>query len=228
MAVKFTFLGHSTFQIDIDEISILIDPFLTGNPAATVSAESLNPDIILVSHGHEDHIADAVNIAKRTDALVISNFEICEWLKKQGVTNVHAQNIGGAYMHPHGINIKQTIAHHSSVLPDGIYGGNPSGFLIEVEEGNIYYAGDTALFGDMQLYRTKPVDVAILPIGDNFTMGPEDSLTAIYFLQAYHVIPCHYNTWDVINQDVDDWAERVSAGTDATPIVLKPGEEWEL
>lgn len=227
MTVNIIFHGHSTFQIDVDETSILIDPFFTENPATTVCADALSSDVILVSHGHGDHVADLVEIARRTGALVISNYEICEWLKSQDVTNVHAQNTGGAYQHPFG-TIKQTIAHHSSVLPDGTYGGSPNGFLIKLEGGNIYFTGDTSLFLDMQLYGDEIVDVAILPIGDNFTMGPDDAVRATQLIKPRHVIPCHYNTWELIHQDANDWAEQVKNQTESIPIILQPGESWTL
>ncbi|MEX0715805.1 MAG: metal-dependent hydrolase [Planctomycetaceae bacterium] len=222
-----TWLGHGCFRIDIAGKSVLIDPFLTGNPAAAAKAEDLSPDAIIISHGHGDHVGDAVEIARRTGAIVVSNFEICEWLAKQGVKNVHAQNTGGAHEHSFG-TLKFTIAHHSSGLPDGSYGGNPCGIILKTGDGTIYHACDTSLFGDMRLIGDEGIDLAILPIGDNFTMGPDDALRAVQLIRPKRVIPDHFGTWDVIAQDVTAWAERVRLETAAEPVVLKPGESCAL
>jgi L-ascorbate metabolism protein UlaG (beta-lactamase superfamily) len=227
MATKLTFLGHGTFQIETGGQTILIDPFLTGNPAASVKADAVSPDVIVVSHGHGDHVGDAVAIAKRTGCLVIANFEICEWLGRQGVENTHAQHIGGSHQHAFG-TLKLTIAHHGSMLPDGTNGGNPCGVLLKLADGNIYHACDTGLFLDMQLIGEEGLDVAILPIGDNFTMGPDDALKAVKFLKPKKVIPDHYNTWPPIEQDANAWAERVNAETSAEPVVMTPGETLQL
>ena len=223
-----TWLGHSAWQIDTAGKRILIDPFLTGNPAAAQTADAVSADFILVSHGHGDHVGDAAAIAKRTGATLIANFEITEWFSKQGVANVNAMNIGGAHTFPFG-NLKLTIAHHSSMLPDGADGGNPCGFLIRLHDGRkIYHAADTGLFLDMQLIGEEGIDVAILPIGDNYTMGPEDALRAVRLIQPRLVIPTHFNTWELIAQDAAEWARRVKAETDAEPIVLRPGETYQL
>lgn len=227
MGTQLTFLGHGTFQVDTAGQTVLIDPFFTDNPAASTTADSVSPDVILISHGHGDHVGDAVEIAKRTGALVIANFEICQWLGGQGITNTHAQHIGGAYQHAFG-TLKLTIAHHGSMLPDGSGGGNPCGLLLKLADGNIYHACDTGLFLDMQLIGEEGIDVAILPIGDNFTMGPEDALKAAKFLKAKTVIPDHYNTWPLIDQDADAWAERVRTETQSNPVILKPGESFSL
>lgn len=227
MATQLTFLGHGTFQITTAGQTIVIDPFFTGNPKATMKANEVSPDAIIISHGHGDHVGDAVSIAKRTGALVIANFEICEWLGKQGVTNTHPQHIGGSHNHAFG-TVKLTIAHHGSMLPDGSNGGNPCGILLKLKDGNIYHACDTALFMDMQLIGEEGLDVAILPIGDNFTMGPDDALKAIKFLKPKEVIPDHYGTWPLIDQDAEAWAKRVKAETPTEPVLLKPGETLEL
>ncbi|MDG2388060.1 MAG: metal-dependent hydrolase [Planctomycetaceae bacterium] len=222
-----TALGHSCFQIETGDHTLLIDPFLTGNPQATVSAEDVNPDFIIVTHGHEDHVGDTVAIAKRTGATVISNFEIVNWLTAQGVENSHPQHLGGGFAHPFG-HLKLTIAHHGSALPDGSYGGNPAGLLFTLEGKKIYHAGDTGLFYDMKLIGEEGIDVAILPIGDNFTMGPVDSIKAINFLSPKTVISMHYNTWPPIEQDVEAWAASVKAQTSATPVILASNESLDV
>jgi L-ascorbate metabolism protein UlaG (beta-lactamase superfamily) len=227
MTDKYTFLGHGTHQIETDGKTLLIDPFLTGNPQAPISADEANPDFIFLSHGHGDHVGDTVDIAKRTGALVISNAEIAGWLAKQDVL-AHGQHIGGGYNHPFGY-LKLTIAFHGSGLPDGSEGGNPTGMHLTTKSGKkIYIACDTGLFSDMALYGEGGLDLAVLPIGDNYTMGPDDALKAVKLLKPKHVVPCHYNTWPPIAQDADVWAARVRAETDANVHVLKPGESLEV
>ena len=227
MATTVTWLGHGCFEIQTGGKSVLIDPFFSGNPAAARKADEVSPDCIIVSHGHGDHVGDTVEIAKRTGALVISNYEISLWLEKQGVKNTHAQHIGGARQHDFGI-VKLTIAHHGSVLPDGTCGGNPCGVLLKLPDGNIYHACDTGLFYDMKLIGEEGIDLAILPIGDNYTMGPDDALRAVKLIGPKRVIPDHFNTFELINQDVQAWAARVRSETSAEPVVLKPGESCEL
>jgi L-ascorbate metabolism protein UlaG (beta-lactamase superfamily) len=185
-------------------------------------------DFIIVSHGHGDHVGDTVSIAQRTGATVISNFEISNWLAAQGVENTHAQHIGGGFNYPFGY-VKLTIAMHGSMLPDGSDGGNPAGVLLTTKSGKkIYFACDTGLFQSMKLYGDEGLDLAILPIGDNFTMGPEDALRAVKLLRPGTVIPVHFNTWELIAQDPHAWAARVEAETGAQPVVLRPGETFEL
>jgi L-ascorbate metabolism protein UlaG (beta-lactamase superfamily) len=228
MNTKLTWLGHSVWQIESAGKRLLIDPFFTGNPAATAKADDVGADFILVSHGHGDHVGDTVAIAKRTGATVISNYEICEWLGKQGVSNAHAMNTGGARDFPFG-NLKLTIAHHTSMLPDGADGGNPCGFRIRLRNGpTIYHAADTGLFYDMKLIGDEGIDLAILPIGDNYTMGPDDALRAVELIRPKTVIPTHFNTWEVISQDADAWADRVRAQSAAKVVVLKPGQSHEI
>ena len=221
-----TWLGHSAWQIETAGKIVQIDPFLTGNPAAVKTADEISADYILISHGHGDHVGDAVAIAKRTKATVIANYEITTWLSQQGVDHVHPMNLGGAFTFPFG-RVKMTIAHHSSMLPDGANGGNPSGFLLYLSDGRkIYHAADTGLFLDMQLIGAEGIDLAILPIGDNFTMGPDDALRAVRLIQPKQVIPTHFGTWDIIAQDPQQWARRILAETSAVPTILKPGEPF--
>lgn len=227
MSTKLTFLGHGTFEIETAGKRIIIDPYFTDNPAASVTADDVSPDVIIVSHGHGDHIGDTIAIAKRTDALVIANYEICTWLQEQGLENVHPQHIGGAHNHGFGV-VKLTIAHHGSALPDGSNGGNPCGILLKLNEGNIYHAADTGLFYDMKLIGEEGIDIAILPIGDNFTMGPEDAVRAVKLINPKRVIPDHYNTWPLIEQDAPAWAEHVRSETSAEPVLLNPGDSCQL
>jgi L-ascorbate metabolism protein UlaG (beta-lactamase superfamily) len=224
MSTRVCWLGHAALLLESDGQRVLIDPFLTGNPAAARRADEVEADFILVSHGHGDHLGDTVALAKRTGATVISNYEISEWLKKQGVEKVHGQQHGGSFNHPFG-HVKLTLAFHGSALPDGSNGGNPCGFLITFKDATrVYDAADTGLFGDMRLIGDEGLDLAILPIGDNYTMGPDDSVRAVKLLQPRKVLPIHYNTWPLIAQDANAWAERIRRASDAQPVVLKPGE----
>ena len=228
MTHKLTWYGHATLGLDTDGHKLLIDPFFSGNPSASASADEVEASHILVSHGHGDHVGDTVDIAARTGALVISNFEIANWLGNQGVEKVHPQHLGGGFNHPFGY-LKLTLALHGSALPDGSYGGNPAGFLLTTNDGKkIYMAQDTGLFGDMTLIGDEGIDLAVLPIGDNFTMGPDDALRAVKLLRPKVVIPIHYNTWELIAQNPVSWADTVQEETNAKVVVLKPGESYEL
>lgn len=222
MSITVTWHGHATFSLDVNGTKIVVDPFFAGNnPVAEVSADEVEADFILQTHGHGDHISDTVSLATRTGALVIGNFEICNWINGQGHENTHALNTGGGYDFEFG-RVKMTPALHSSGLPDGSYGGDPAGYVLTVDGKKIYVAGDTALFSDMALIgRAADLDLAIVPIGDNFTMGPDDALLALDYLKPKAVIPCHYNTWPPIEQDPRAWAERVSAETNTEPVVLE-------
>jgi len=228
MTSQITWLGHASFSIYTAGISLLVDPFFKYNPTASGSADDISADFILVTHGHGDHLGDTLSIAKRTGATVICNAEIGDWLKKKDV-KVHSQHLGGGFHHPFGY-VKLTFALHGSALPDGSCGGNPAGFLITLKEGGkkIYLAGDTGLFGDMRLIGEEGIDLAALPIGDNFTMGPADALRGVKFIQPKVVIPIHYNTFPLIQQDAQAWAKEVESQTSTKVRVLAPGESIEL
>ena len=227
MSIKVTWYSHATIGLEIGNYKILVDPYFTGNPAATTSADKVAADFILVTHGHFDHVGDVVTIAKRTGAMVVSNFEIAEWMDKQGVKKTHGQHIGGAHDHPFG-NLKLTPTLHGSGLPDGTNGGNPAGFVITTKEGmKIYIVGDTGLFSDMKLIGQQGIDLAFVPIGDNYTMGPEDAYKAVELIMPKQVIPIHYNTWELIAQDAEKWAERVRK-LGVKVHVLKPGESLTI
>jgi L-ascorbate metabolism protein UlaG (beta-lactamase superfamily) len=226
--MKLTWFGHATWLIETAGHKVLVDPFLDHNPASPVKAAQVEASWILVSHGHEDHLADAASIANRCGATLVSNFEIASWFAKtHAVKSTIGMNLGGSIKTPFG-RVKSTIAFHSSTLPDGSTGGNPGGWLIESEGRRVYFACDTALFSDMQLIAAGGLTAAVLPIGDHFTMGPDDALLATKLLQCEKVLPSHYNTWPPIAQDVHVWAERVRKETSAEPIVLKPGESVDL
>lgn len=230
MSIRYTWIGHGTHFLEIGGKKILVDPFFIDNPATNVSPDTVEADYILLSHGHYDHVADLAPIAKRTGATVITNADISSWLKNvQGLPDdqVHAQHIGGGYDHEFGY-VKMTIAHHGSGLPDGSYGGNPAGFLITAEGKKIYLACDTGLFLDMQLYGNEGIDLFVLPIGDNFTMGPDDALQSIKLVSPKIAVPTHYNSWPVIEQDADAWARRVEAETSTKVEVLQPGGSIEI
>jgi L-ascorbate metabolism protein UlaG (beta-lactamase superfamily) len=227
MPTSITYLGHAAFAVQTGGKTILIDPFLTGNPLAQATADDVAADFIIITHGHADHVGDTAAIAARTGATVIANFEIVTWLQEQGVENAHPMHIGGSHQFEFG-TVKLTVAHHGSMLPDGSNGGSPTGVIIGTSDGNIYHAGDTGLFSDMKLIGEEGLKVAILPIGDNFTMGPQDSVKAAQFLGPEVVIPCHFNTWPLIEQDTGQWSSAVTSETSSTPVVLSPGDSHSL
>ena len=200
-----TYLGHSCFTIEVNNSVLLFDPFISPNElASSIDIKKLMPDYILISHGHQDHIADAVSIAKQSGATIISNWEIVNWLSSQGVEKSHPMNIGGHWFFDFG-KVKCVNAVHSSSMPDGSYGGNPMGFLLETKEGNIYYAGDTALTLDMKLIGDyKKIDIAFLPIGSNFTMGIDNAVIASDFIHCDKIIGMHYDTFGYIKIDQDE------------------------
>ncbi|OCT12025.1 metal-dependent hydrolase [Paenibacillus pectinilyticus] len=225
------FHGQSCVEIQLKEHTLIIDPFLTHNPQATVKEEDIKADYILVTHGHDDHVGDTLPIAKRNDATVIAPNDLSRYLGFQGA-KTHGMGIGGAFEFPFG-KVKMTLAlHDSSYNPHGteenIYTGMASGFLITVEGKTIYHAGDTGLFSDMQLIgKLNKIDLAFLPIGDNFTMGPEDAVIAAQYLQAKTVVPMHYNTFPVIKQDPNAFVASLAA-EGITGLVMAPGQNIEL
>ena len=226
MAVIATWHGHACWSIEGGGAHLLIDPFLTGNPKADVGPEEVDPDYILVSHAHGDHFGDTLAIGERTGAGVISNDEIAGYCEAKAL-EAHHLHIGGGRAFPFG-RVKLTPALHGSTFPDGSSGGSPCGFLLEIEGKRIYDAADTGLTRDMELLAEEaPVDLALLPIGDNYTMGPDDALRAVGMIKPKVVIPMHYSTFDLIEQDAGAFAETVeSAGFRC--VILEPGESLAL
>ena len=219
--MNLTYFGQSCFLIEISGKKVLFDPFITPNElAANINIDEIAADYIFLSHGHADHIADCVHIAKRTNALVVASYEVAEWLGKQGVTHTHQMNTGGKWHFDFG-TVRCVVAHHSSSMPDGSYGGNPMGFVFQTPERNFYYSGDTALTLDMQLIpRYTELNFSIFPIGDNFTMGVEDAIHAAEFVKCHVVVGVHYNTFDLIKIDTEIAQEEFRA---AGKTLLLPG-----
>jgi L-ascorbate metabolism protein UlaG (beta-lactamase superfamily) len=226
---KLRFLGHSSCEVSQGDTRILIDPFLTGNPLAAAQPDELNPTAIVLTHAHNDHLGDALSIARRADSTVVAIFELATWCQNQGVKS-HGMSIGGGHQFPWGW-VKLTPAWHGSTYIDdqGTFHtlGTPAGVLLRLGDALLYHAGDTGLFGDMALIGRAGIDVALLPIGDNFTMGPDDALEAVKLLKPKTVVPIHYNTFPVIEQDAHAWARRVEAETDSRCVVLEPGAVLE-
>lgn len=204
--MNLTFYGHAAFQVVIKGKKILFDPWITGNAlaeAGKIDANALEADYIFLSHGHGDHVGDAISIAKRTGATVVGVYEVAMWAQQQGVQNIHPMNTGGKWTFDFG-TVKAVVAQHSSSFPDGSYAGNPVGFVFKTEEGNFYYSGDTAVTLDMQLIPDWVVpDFAVLPIGDNLTMGPEDAVATARLVKTKTVVGVHYKTFGLINLDID-------------------------
>ncbi len=222
---KLKYLGHSCFMISTGDTNLIIDPFLTGNPMAGAKASDVKVDYILVTHGHGDHFGDTIEIAKSNDATVIGPNEICVFCQSKGL-NAHNMHIGGSWLFPFG-RVKLTIAHHGfSAGDNGIDGGgNPCGFILEIEGKKIYHAGDTGLFLDMKLIGEEGIDLALLPIGDNFTMGIDDAVKAVDFIGPKKVVPMHYNTFDLIKVDVDEFKSKVKG---AECVVMAVGDTMDV
>lgn len=221
-----TYHGHSCFSVDVNGKKILFDPFITYNELArAIDINTIEADYILVSHGHADHIADCVAIATRTGAKVVASWEIHEWLNKQGVSNTHPMNTGGRWDFGD-FSVKTVVAQHSSGLPDGSYGGNPMGFIVYGPEGTFYYSGDTALTLDMQLVASwAKLKFAVLPVGDNFTMGPEDAARAAKMIGCTTVVGVHFDTFGFIKID---HAAAVKTFADAGCTLHLPGIGQQL
>ncbi len=223
--MKITWQGHSCFIIEAGGKSVIIDPFLSGNPTARTKPSDVKVDAVLVTHGHGDHLGDAVEISKMTGAPIIGTFELVNYCVAKGASG-HTMHIGGSYRFPFG-RVKLTVAHHgSSAGPDGL--STPCGFILNMDGKTAYHAGDTGLFSDMALIgETNELDVAMLPIGDNFTMGIEDAARAVGFLKPKAVIPMHYNTYDIIRQDPEVFRNSIPI-SGVRVEVMKPGETIEL
>ncbi len=224
------YLGHSAFVLDDGQTTVMVDPFLTGNPTATTKASDFSPGTVLITHAHNDHLGDTVEIASRAGSQVVATYEIAEWIGSQGVENVTGGNTGGTVPFNGGTAKFFPAFHTSSYSFSGerVAIGLPTGIVVRFGGKTVYFAGDTCLFSDMKLIGEEGLDVAVLPIGDYFTMGPDDALRAVTFLTPGLVIPCHYDTFPPIKQDAGAFKSQVETQTTSTCAPLKPGESLDL
>ncbi len=226
---KAVYLGHSAVTLITDCCHITIDPFFNDNPLSPIKAEECKSKYILVTHGHKDHLGDTVEIARRNNAMVIAPFELAQYLQTKGVEKVHPMNIGGSHKFEFG-EVKMVTAFHSSSVIEGdkiIYTGNPCGYIIKLKDLNVYHAGDTSVFLNMEILGGQTwIDVAFLPIGGNFTMDIHDAVAATKLLHPRAVVPIHYNTWDIIKADPEEFKKEIESETNAKCIILKPGEGY--
>ncbi len=222
--MQLTYYGHACFAVNTGGINLLFDPFISPNELAkAIDVTKINCDYVFISHGHEDHLADAEAILKRTKATVISNYEIAMWYVAKGIENYHPMNFGGTWKFDFG-KVKYVKAEHSSVLPDGSYGGNPGGFIVKTDNGNFYYAGDTSLHYDMKLIgEYEKIDFAVLPIGDNFTMGIDDAIRASEFIKCNKIVGVHYDTFPYIKINKEEAVKKFAAAGKEL-ILLAVGE----
>ena len=229
---KLTWIGHSAYLLEDDAGNVVaIDPFITGNPVATIDVKTVKPGTILLTHAHNDHVGDTIDLAEGNDARVICIVELGDWLEMRGVRDVVGSNHGGTVAFSGG-TVKFTPAWHSSSYTDGekqVATGVPAGLIVRFGGRVFYFAGDTGLFGDMRLIGEEGIDVAILPIGDHFTMGPADAARAAEFVGAKTIIPCHYNTFPPIRQDPEAFRAKVAQrAPDARVVILAPGESLDV
>jgi L-ascorbate metabolism protein UlaG (beta-lactamase superfamily) len=237
MSLTFTWLAHSTFLFEADGNALIIDPFITNNPLLDISVNDIRVDTIILTHAHGDHVGvtdkspagDTITIAKRNNAAVFCNYEMGNWFAKNGVPgHLISQGNPGGTVRGNWVDVKFTKAFHSSSFEDGSYGGVACGVILRTGGYTVYHAGDTELFGDMALIGEENIDLAILPIGDSFTMGVDDSIKAVKLLKPKYVAPCHYNTFPPIVQDVAAWADRMNRETSAQPIVIDPKQSYTI
>ena len=230
MAITLTWIGHASFMLNDGERTVLIDPWFTGNPVNVIPVDSVNADAILITHAHGDHVGDTIPIATRTGATICTINELAQYLTGKGVANVVGGNHGGTLPFPGG-TVKLTPAWHSSTYHDetgAVAQGVPAGMIVRFGGLTMYFAGDTALFSDMQLIGEEGLDLAVIPIGDKFTMGPKDGVRAAKFLNAKTVIPCHYNTFPAVQQDGAAFKAEIEANTASNAIILAPGESTRI